>query len=59
MPFFVMDDATGSRIALIAAGLAVPFGAIGAALWLGRGYQSLAAVSVLCIGLGIVSGAFA
>ena len=54
-----MDDKTGIRIALVASIATVLIGAPTAAAWLARGYDSLAAVAVLCLGLAIVSAGVA
>lgn len=54
-----MDDETGIRIVLVGSIATVLISAPTAAAWLARGFESLAAVSVLCLGLAIVSGAFA
>ena len=53
-----MDDTTGIRIALVGSIAAVLISVPTAAAWLARGYESLAAVSVLCIGVAIVSAGF-
>lgn len=54
-----LDDRTGARFALAASALTIPIASFAAAGWIARGYESLAAVAVLCLGLAIVSAGFA
>ncbi len=54
-----MDDRTAARSALVLSLAAIPIASFAAAGWIARGYESLAAVAVLCLGLAIVSAGFA